>query len=144
MTLYFILSRSILPRIANVMEARQSKIDDDLDRAAASKQEADAVLAEYEKALAEGSAQAQGLLREAAEAAAAEATRRHEALAAELAEQGKAAEARIRDAREAAVANINQVAGEVAQAAARKLIGVEIDAAAADKAVTAAMKGADR
>ena len=54
--LYFVLSRSILPRIANVMEARQSKIDDDLDRAAASKQEADGVLAEYEKALAEGSA----------------------------------------------------------------------------------------
>ena len=45
-----------LPKVASVLVARQNKIDDDLDRAAASKNEAEGVLAEYEMSLADGTA----------------------------------------------------------------------------------------
>ena len=139
--LYVIVGRVLLPRIAGVLEARQERIDDDLDRAAAVKGEAEAVMAAYEKAMADGKAEAQGLLRQAAEEMAAEGAKRHEELAAKLAGEVSAAEARIHDAQAAAVGNIGQVAGEVAQAAIQRLVGVEVDQAAAGKAVEAAMAG---
>ena len=138
--LYFALSRLALPRVAAVLEARQAKVDDDLDRAAASKQEAESVLAEYERALADGSAQAQGILRQSADDMAAEAAKRQAALGDKLAEDVKAAEARIDEAKQAAVGNINQVATEVAQAATRRLIGLDVDAAAAAASVKAVLE----
>lgn len=139
-TLYLILWRTALPKISGVLEARQRKIDDDLDRAAASKQEAEAVLAEYEKAVADSTARAQGTIRQAAEQMAAEATRQHEQLAAKLADDVKAAEARIVAAKKAAVQNISQLAVEVSQAAARRLADVEVDAETAGNAVKAVMQ----
>lgn len=139
--LYLILWKTALPKISGVLEARQRKIDDDLDRAAASKQEAESVLAEYEKAVADSTARAQGMMREAAERMAAEAAGQHEKLAAKLADDVKAAEARILAAKKAAVQNISQLAIEVAQAATRRLADVDVDAETAGSAVHAIMQG---
>src|SRR3546814_19289788 len=47
--LYLVIWRIALPRIADVLEARQRKLDDDLKKAAALKDEAAAILAEYNK-----------------------------------------------------------------------------------------------
>ncbi len=140
--LFVLASRVLLPRIAGILEARQEKIDDDLDRAAAVKAEAETVLAAYEKTMADGKAEAQGLLRQATDEMAAAGARRHEELAAKLAGVVAEAAARIHEARSAAVDNIGQVAGEVAQAAIQRLVGVEVDQAAAGKAVKAAMGAA--
>jgi len=139
-TLYLILWKTALPKISGVLENRQRKIDDDLDRAAASKQEAETVLAEYEKAVADSAARAQGMIRESAERMAAEAAAQHEKLAAKLADDVKAAEARILAAKKAAVQNISQLAVEVAQAAARRLADVEVDAETAGSAVNSIMQ----
>lgn len=139
--LFFVLSRWALPKVASVLDARQTKIDDDLDRAAASKGEAEDALAEYEKSLADGTAKAQGLLRDAADDMAAETARHHGELAEKLAGDFKVAEARIDEAKQAAVANVAQVAAEVAQAATRRLIGLDVDAAAAESSVKAALQG---
>ncbi len=141
--LYWVLVRLALPRVADVLEARQDRIDDDLDRAAAAKQEAEKVLAAYEKRLAEGRDEAQGLLRQAAEEMAAEAAKRHESLAAKLAGDVKAAETRILEAKTAAVRSIGEVAAEVAQSAARRLIGIEVDGKTAGAAVEAVQSGSD-
>ncbi len=139
--LFVILSRVLLPRIAGLLEARQEKIDDDLNRAATVKGEAETALAAYEKTMADGKAEAQGRLRQATEEMAAQGAKRHEELAAKLAGEVAEAETRIHEAKTAAVDNIGQVAGEVAQAAIQRLIGVEVDQAAAGKAVKAAMAG---
>ena len=101
------------------------------------------MLAAYDKRMAEGTAEAQGLLRQASDEMAAEAARQHESLAAKLAGDVKAAEARILEAKTAAVRNIGEVAAEVAQSAARRLIGVEVDAKAAGAAVKAVTGGSD-
>ena len=130
-----------MPKVASVLVARQNKIDDDLDRAAASKNEAEGVLAEYEMSLADGTAKAQGLLRQAADDMAAEIARHHGELAEKLAGDVKTAEARIDEAKRAAIGNIGQVATEVAQAAIRRLIGLDVDAAAAESSVKAALQG---
>ena len=139
--LFFVLSKWALPKVASVLVARQNKIDDDLDRAAASKNEAEGVLAEYEMSLADGTAKAQGLLRQAADDMAAEIARHLGELAEKLAGDVKAAEARIDEAKRAAIGNIGQVATEVAQAAIRRLIGLDVDAAAAESSVKAALQG---
>jgi F-type H+-transporting ATPase subunit b len=141
--LYWVLVKLALPRVSEVLEARQQRIDDDLDRAAAAKQEADKVLAAYDKRLAEGAAEAQGLLRQAADEMAAEAADRQAALAAKLTEEGKAAEARILEAKTAAIAGIGEVAAEVARSTARRLIGVEVEAEAAGAAVAAVQRGSE-
>jgi F-type H+-transporting ATPase subunit b len=141
--LYWVLVKLALPRVSEVLEARQQRIDDDLDRAAAAKQEADKVLAAYDKRLAEGAAEAQGLLRQAADEMAVESADRQAALAAKLTEEGKAAEARILEAKTAAIAGIGEVAAEVARSTARRLIGVEVEAEAAGAAVAAVQRGSE-
>jgi F-type H+-transporting ATPase subunit b len=137
--LYLILWRVALPKIASVLSARQERIDDDLEKAAALKQSAEKALAEYEKAMAEAQSRAQAQVRQAQEELAAEAARQHEALSARLAQQIEGAEARIAAAKDAAVANLRAVAVDVAGAAAERLVGLSVGEQDCDKAVEAVM-----
>lgn len=137
--LYFGLSKLVLPRVVDVLEARQNRIDDDLEKASALKREAEAVLAEYEKARAAAQAEALGLIREAQEAMAGEAAKQHEALSARLAEQVSEAEGRIDQAKDEAKAGIRDAAAEVVAAAAERLIGVKVEAKEAQSAVAASL-----
>ena len=123
--LYLILWKMVLPRIGDVLEARQDHIDADLGKATALRNEAEAVLAEYEKALAETRDKATAAIKQAGDEVALESARRHESFGQELAENAKAAEQRISAAKLAALGNIKAVAAEVARAATAKLIGDE-------------------
>jgi hypothetical protein len=60
--LYFLLARTALPKIGAVLEARQRKIDDDLERATALELQAKEALVAYEAELdtARGQAQSSG------------------------------------------------------------------------------------
>jgi F-type H+-transporting ATPase subunit b len=139
--LYWALTRFTLPRIAEVLEARQSKIDDDLDRAVELERQAKDALATYEAAVEAAKAEALSVVRQGVEEMAAVAQKRHGELAEKLAAQVSAAEARIAEAKESALANIRQVASDVARAATLRVIGVEIEPDQADAAVAAAGGG---
>lgn len=139
---FFVMRSSALPRIGDALEARRQKIDDDLDKAAAHREEAETAMAAYEKALADAAAQAQSIHREAAQAVAAKMAEQRVALSARLAEDTKAAEARIAAAKEPAVASLQEVAAEVVQDAAAKLAGIKVSQAEAKAAVAAALKEA--
>ena len=139
--LYLILRKAVLPRMGAVLDARQRHIDSDLERASNLKQEAEAVLAEYEKALNAARAQATAAIKRTSDEMAAMSAERHEAFGRELAEKTKAAESRIAAARTEALANVATVAIEVAAAAAAKLIELEPPAAQVRGAVDAAMRG---
>ena len=132
--LYVVMWKAALPRVADVLQERQERIDD-LERAEKLKTEAEAVLEAYEATAAKAQAEAQAILRAGADAFAAEAAARHDEVSARLARETDAAESRIDEAREEALANVRFVAGEVAQAAAAKLIGAEISEPDADDAV---------
>ncbi len=123
--LFFAMWRFALPRLSNIMEARQQRIDADLDKAASVKEEADQVLAEYERAQAEARDRAAAVIKQAGDRMAAESAVRHEAFGAEFKERTRAAEQRIAAAKDAALANVKTVAAEAARAATAKLIGVE-------------------
>jgi F-type H+-transporting ATPase subunit b len=136
--LYFLLARVALPRIGEVLEERQDKIEDDLQKAESLKREADGVLEEYEKALAEARGKAQVTLKEASDAIAAETAKRNQAFGEQMAKKTGEAEARIEAAKQKAIGNIRQVAEEVAIAATGKLIGAKVGAEEAAAAVKAA------
>lgn len=139
--IFFAAIRSnALPKIGGALEDRRQKIDDDLDKAASHREEAEAAMAAYEQALANATAEAQSIHRDAAQQIAEKSTERRTALAARLAEDTKAAEARIAAAKEPAMASLQDMAAEVVQEAAAKLAGIKVSKADADAAVAAAMK----
>ena len=124
-----------MPRIANVLQNRRERIDDDLEKAEMLRNEATEVLEAYEKTLANGRGQAQAILREASEKMSKNATESQKVLSERLAQQTADAEARINAAREEALANIRSVAAETAQAAALHLSGASITEDEAEEAV---------
>lgn len=138
--LFLVLWRLVLPRMSQVMETRQKKIDDDLARAERLKSEAEAVLADYERALSEARAKASEAMKAASDEAAAEAAKRIEAFNAELAEKVKAAEQRIAAAEKTARENLTGIAVEAAGLATQKLLGMQPGADEVEAAVAGALK----
>jgi F-type H+-transporting ATPase subunit b len=137
--LYFVMWKSALPRIANVLQERQERIEDDLQKAESVKQEAEAVLAAYEASVAKTRDEAQSILRASAMEFAELAAQRQDELSARLSADATAAEGRIADARQEALSNLQGVAGELARAATRKLVDMDVSESDADSAVSNAM-----
>lgn len=138
---YFVLAKCALPRIVEVLEERQHNIDENLDRAAALKEEAKAAAEAYEKSLSEARAEAQAVMRQAREGMAADAAKRQQALADRLASDIQAAELRIGKAKEKAISRLNEAAAEAAFAAIEKLTGEKPNAKDVSLAVDGIMKG---
>lgn len=139
--LYLVIWRIALPRIGDVLEARQRKLDDDLKKAAALKDEAEAILAEYEKMRADAHASANAVLQKTQNEMKAEAERQSHDVAAKLAKQTEEAEARIAEAKTAALASLEGTVSEVVAAATEKLIGVKAGDQEIARAVGSVMGG---
>ena len=65
--LYVLMARVALPRIGQVLEERQDRVNDNLEKAGALKAEAESVAEAYEGALADARAEAQAIVHQAAE-----------------------------------------------------------------------------
>jgi F-type H+-transporting ATPase subunit b len=137
--LYLLMSRLGLPQVHAIIEARRKRLDDDLARAAEIKAEAEAVVAAYQRTLAEARAQAQAAIKERTDKFAAEAAERQRQLGESLAEQTRAAEREIGAAKERAFAEIRGAAVDVARSVAEKLTGSAADEAKLAPAVDRAM-----
>lgn len=140
LVLFLIAWKAALPRIADVLNARQNRIDGDLERAQTLKSEAEDVLAAYERALADASAEAQEIHRQLAQSLAAERTKRQEELSRRLSVQAREAESRIAGEKRRAAENIRDAVLDVVQSAAARLIGGEVAEGDADRAIRAAMQ----
>jgi F-type H+-transporting ATPase subunit b len=136
--LLLLMTLLALPHVGKALDARRHRLDDDLARAAEMKSEADAVVAVYQKTLAEARAAAQAAIKESAERLAAEAAERQRQLAVSLAQEIQAAERRIAEAKEHALTDIRGVAVEIASLTALKLTGLPADPQQVEKAVDAA------
>ncbi len=141
LVLYLLMARVALPRIAHVLEERQDRIDDNLERATTLKSEADESAAAYEASVAESRARAQGLIGEASQAMANDTAARQEELGKTLATHIEEAEAGISEAKQGAIGNIRDVARDVARQAVEALAGEAVDEAQVAAAVDAAAKG---
>jgi len=133
--LYWLLSRKALPRVAEVLEARQDRIAADLDRASALRAEAESAEQRHQHVVAEAHARAQGQIKELTERLAADAASRKAALDADLSRTLRDAEMRVHAAREAALAEIRTVAIETSQAAVQRLAGLSLPRDAVEAAL---------
>ena len=97
--LYWLFSRKALPRVGEILEARQTRIASDLDRAAALRAEAEEALRRHEAVVAEAQARAAARIKETQDRLAADATKRQAEVDAELNAKLAEAEARIGSAR---------------------------------------------
>ena len=138
--LYYLMSKVALPKVAEVLEERQERITNDLDKAGELRKESSGVMAGFEKALADARAHAQSVMAAtAADISSASAGRQAE-FNSDLAAKTRAAEDRINAAKETALASVRSVAVEIAQQTAERLAGIKVDAATADAAVGAVMQ----
>ncbi|HKP23361.1 MAG TPA: F0F1 ATP synthase subunit B' [Dongiaceae bacterium] len=140
LVLYLLMSKLILPRITSILNQREDRIDGNLQRAEALKEEAAQVLAAYQKAIADARAQAQAALAKAGADIAAETAQREAAFAKKMAEQTAAAEAGIRSAKAKALTDVRGIAAEVAVLMAGKITGAPVEADAVANAVDSVMK----
>ena len=135
--LYLVLSRVAIPHLSGVLEARERRIGDDLDRAAELKGEADQVRTAYEKAVAEARTRAQEVARSTDARLSSEANERQAQLGSDLATQIRDAETRIATARNAAMNNLAGVAGEAARLAVERVAGISVSASEAESSARA-------
>lgn len=147
--LYFLVAKIAMPRIAEVLEGRQERIEDDLDKAETLKKEAYLVKVEYEKALSSAREEAHEATRRAQEEIA-----KHGAEVEALANQKvanmlKDAEDRIETARTEASAEKGTVTDTLEQNVARdiigdtvkKLVGIDVSPEDVNEAISLTLKG---
>lgn len=139
--LYYLMARVALPRVAEVLEDREFRINESLRKADILKQQAEDAVAAYEKLMVDARGKAHDQIQSARERAAAEAAERHAQLSERLSKQVADAEARIAAARTQAVANVRDIAVTVTGAAIERLIGQPVDAKSVGKAVDSALGG---
>ncbi len=135
--LYVLVSRIAVPRIFEVLEERQERIADDLDKAQTLQSEAAQAQADHEALLAEARARAAAAVREAQDAAARASAEREEAARMRVAGMVAEAERRIAVSRAGAVDSIRDVASEAAVEAVARLIGSRPDGDAVTRAIAA-------
>ena len=133
--LYYILSNVALPRVAEILENRRTKIAGDLDAAAAARQAADEAGAAYEKSLADAKAVSQKNVQELRDKLAAETEVRRKALETELNGKLAAAEEQIGAVKAQAMTNVSAIAADAAASIVRQLTGRDADRKLIDDAV---------
>lgn len=138
--LYVIIARVAIPQIGGIMEARNKRSADDLAEANRLKEQSDAALASYEKALAEARNRAQALANDARDKLNAQAEQTRKGLEADLNAKLAEAEKIIAATKTAAMANIEAVAIETAVAIVERLIGTAPSTKAAQDAVAEVLK----
>ena len=147
--LYFLVAKIAMPRIAEVLEGRQERIEDDLDKAETLKKEAYLVKVEYEKALSSAREEAHEATRRAQDEIA-----KHSAEVEALANQKvanmlKDAEDRIEAARTEASSEKETVTDTLEQNVARdiigdtvkKLVGINVSPEDVNEAISLTLKG---
>ena len=146
--LYFLVAKLAMPRIAEVLEERQERIEDDLDKAETLKKEAYQVRIEYEKALSAAREKAQEATRHAQEEIAKRSAEAESAAQVKVTVMLEEAEKRIAASKTGAegtsadpISSLERsVAQEIVANAVQKLIGVDVTAADIDAAIAATLE----
>tara|TARA_A100001037_G_C14924499_1_gene533203 strand:- start:135 stop:548 length:414 start_codon:yes stop_codon:yes gene_type:complete len=135
------MSRLVLPRVSEILENRQRKLDHDIESAERLRNEAAVALAEYESAMRDATLQAENIISEAREKLKIEAQQRLDALDRRLNEQALVSEKRLSELGVAAEAEVRKTVGELAPLAFSKLIGFEVSPDEVSQAIQAASEG---
>jgi F-type H+-transporting ATPase subunit b len=133
--LIILMSRVSLPRISQVLAERQHKIDDNLKKAETFKEEADIAAATYTKVQAEARADAYAIITDTHNRINENIATKKVELAEEIEAEIKAAENRIIDAKGIAMADIADLATEIAISTTHKISGESLTKKEVDKMI---------
>lgn len=136
--LYFIIARKVIPLVHEVLQHRKDKVAGDLEKASASRQEAEALEASYKSALEKTNAQATELVTKAQVKAEKDATAKHSKLDDSLHQKVQDAEKRIAAARDKALGEIAEVSSGLALEVVSLLTDIKAPKQQAEKAAKAA------
>lgn len=120
---YLILSRSALPRIANVLQLRKDRIEGDLNLARSARKNAENVQQERSAARHNAAEQARATILKIRDTAKAEAQTQARETAKRLEDEIRQAEANIASARENILSHLDEIAVETAGSLTERLIG---------------------
>lgn len=137
---YILMSRVVTPKIGSVLEERHSRLEDDMERARQSAQEAEDMRLAFEKNLADARSDAAEKTRATLAKAKLEAEEKNADVNKRLASKVAKAEAKIMESRAAALAELDDVASASAIDAAASLAGIKVTKTDAIKAVKNAAK----
>jgi len=133
--LYLLMSKLALPKMAAVLEKRHKTIEGDLAKASALKNETQAAVQAYEKALADARAKAQGIAAETRAKMNAEMEAERAALEKKIGAKTSDAEAKIAAAKASAMKDVGEVAAETAAEIVSELTGATVSKAEAAAAI---------
>ena len=133
--LYFLMSRFALPRVGEILENRERKLQHDMESAEELRNEAVAVLSDYKAAVREATVRAETIISEARELAQTEARQRVADLNSRIEEQSSMNDDRLRELRDSAEAKIRLAAAELVKASTERLLGLEVSSDEAANAV---------
>ena len=133
--LYALMSKLVLPRIAAILETRKNRIEGDLARASALKEETEKALSSYQKALADARGNATDIATKTRETVNADIAEKQHALAADLAAKAGAAESQIAKAKAKAMESVDAIASEIATEIVAALTGGKVTKVALAKAL---------
>jgi F-type H+-transporting ATPase subunit b len=122
--LYYLMSKIALPRVAEILETREGKIDGDLKAAAAMQDKAKAAGEAYEKLLADAKSGAQSTAQKAKDAASSAAEAKRKVVEADTATKIATSEASINAARDKAMGNVAGIAADTAADIVKRITGV--------------------
>lgn len=137
--IFLVVGLGMVPKISGTVDARDRRIQEDLEAAERARSTADEVQEAYRLRSEQNRAEALKVTQAAKADAALEAERKLAAADAELGQRIADAEARLGQARDAALADIENVAAEAAQDLVSKLSGAAVSREQAAQAVKAAM-----
>lgn len=139
--LYVLMSKFALPRMGRILDTRKTKIEGDIASAQSLKDQTEAAVKAYEKALADARANANDIARTTREAVNKDVDAASHALDADLATKISSAEARIAKGKAKALDGVTDIAADAANDIVMALGGGKVTKAAVAKAIAAVAKG---
>lgn len=139
--LYFVMARFALPRVGEVLEERQNRIDGDLEKAEKLKSESQKLEADYEALVATAKAEATSHLKAEREKIEASIEEKRAQMASELEQKIADAEQRIANARTKAMKDVESIALEACTTIVSQLSGHKPTATVAKKAISTTQSG---
>ena len=139
--LYLLMSRVALPRVGEIIEARRTRIDSDLESAAAMQKQADEASAAYEKALSDAKAQAQTTAQQMRDRLAGQSEAERKTLETGLNAKLAASEAQIDATKAQAMTSVEAMATDTAAEIIRHITGAGAEQSEIARAVALAKTG---
>ena len=139
--IYFVMAKFALPRVGEILEERQNRLDGDLEQAESYKAESEKLEADYDRLTAQARMEARTHLKAMRKKLDAGLAEKRTDMSAKMDKKFAAAEANITAARNEVLDDLEKIASDACISIVAKLSGQKLSATEAGKAVKANLLG---